>query len=396
MKKLLALVLCVMMFVSVLSTSAFAAYDPTDQRVWKGADQSKDIVDALRKNIENMYGSIAVDNAAVSTMKSINTLVNDMVDEMMKGYTPTGAGTGLSSSTLSDAIKLGLRQTIGGSISNYLDEHSYQYIDFDSHGNAVFNPIKYASVFSKAASEAVSSKKAVAGIQAFMTYVLQRATYESVAQQLGLLMSDLPSWWGDYGFDKNLNVPGVAINNVDNIDGILHHVNHTYQEFLSALGQVGVDLDANGVLSVGVPGWVWTVDGVLVPTDAKQTENANTPLAAPLFADIDGDGDLEMTAIVYEGTTGEYWIDTDGDGVVDDIDDTGAVYGLNDQNGNPTAYFIWTHLDDLVSGVPGEAANEADVGGLYSIARDEDIAQILDILNGDVLDLVTGGTAATH
>ena len=71
MKKLLALILCVMMFVSVMSTSAFAAYDPADQRVWKGADQSKDIVDALRKNIENMYGSIAVDNAAVSTMKSI-------------------------------------------------------------------------------------------------------------------------------------------------------------------------------------------------------------------------------------------------------------------------------------------------------------------------------------
>jgi len=382
MKKLLALVLCVMMFVSIIPTAAFAAYDTTDQRVWAGASQSKDIVDALRKNIENMQGSLAVDNAVVSSMKSINTLIGDMVDEMMKGYSPSGWGTGLSSDTLSDAIKLGLRQTIGGSITDYVSKHAYQFVDRDSHGNAVFNPFKYAGVFAKAASEAVAGEKAVAGIQAFMLYVLQRSTYESVAQNAGLLLADMPSWWGDYGFDdaakatpSGWSVPATAINNIYNLDGVMHHVNHTYAEFLSRLGQLGADLDADGSLSIGFEGWALDVDGNLRKADAGTDERVNTPLLRYLYSDLDGNGtieDDEITGIVYENATGTYWVDTTGDGVADSLDRTGVFGQADPITTLPSPYFLYqgkdaagNWIDDQT--IPVNPANEGAIEALIGL-----------------------------
>ena len=193
MKKLLALILCVMMFVSIIPTSAFAAYDTADQRVWRGDGQSADIIKALRQNIENMYASIAVDNAVVSSVKSFNTMINDLVDNLLKDYNPSAWGTGLDSATLGSTIKAGLKATVGGAISDYISKHSYQFVDYDSHGNAVFNPVKYASVFSAAATDALASKKAMKGIEAYMVYTLQRSVYEKVAQQA--LLSRLACCW---------------------------------------------------------------------------------------------------------------------------------------------------------------------------------------------------------
>jgi hypothetical protein len=70
-----------MMFVSIVPTAAFAAnYDTSDQRVWKGASQDQKIVEALRTNIENMYGSYAVDNAVYNSVKTIDGILKDLVD----------------------------------------------------------------------------------------------------------------------------------------------------------------------------------------------------------------------------------------------------------------------------------------------------------------------------
>jgi hypothetical protein len=306
MKKLLALILCVMMFVSIVPTAAFAAYDHEDQRVWRGASQSKDIVDALKSNVEIMYGAIAADNAVYKSVKTLDDVMMDLVDEMMKSYAPSANGTSQVGSVISDAVKAGLRATIGGEISDYLDKHKNDYYDYNSRGQKVLNPSKYAGVFAAAASNAISSEKAVAGIQGYMYYILQRSTYEKVADQLQELMTDVNGWghWGDYGFDDLANwqnrvamhMPGTDIDfRVNNIDGTMHGVNAIYREYLTTDGMLGADLDSDRVWNTGVTGSANDILRGIVPTIGSSTttglptsgsENAETPI----WVDTDADG----------------------------------------------------------------------------------------------------------
>jgi hypothetical protein len=323
MKKLLALILCVMMFVSVISTSAFAAYDTTDQRVWKGESQNKKIVEALRTNIENMYGSYAVDNAVFSSVKSIDKIIKDLVDGMLNDYgtTPWAGAAGLTSAgTLNDAIVDGLRRTIGGQITDYISKHQNDYYRYDSMGNKIFNPSAYAGVYAKAASEALTSGKAVAGIQAYMMYCAQRSAFNSIANQAHDLQVSIDAWdhWGDYGFGDDVDsvnnpgailtwhVPGTDIDGLNDLDGLLHNIDASYATVLSTLGQLGVNLDNSSFLGedtfgLGFDGWVRTVDGDLALSQASDNETVNTPLLTSITnRDVDENG-FNDKITVYEG-----------------------------------------------------------------------------------------------
>jgi hypothetical protein len=316
-----------MMFVSVMSTSAFAKdnYDSTDQRVWKGASQDKKIVEALRTNIENMYGSYAVDNAVYNSVKTIDGILKDLVDGALKDYT-TSAFNGdaglVSSSDLNDAIVAGLRSTIGGQISEYLNKHYNDYYTYDSMGHRVFNPTKYAGVYAKAASEALTSSKATAGIQAYMLYAYQRSAYNTVANMAHDLANDISGWdhWEDYGFsdmDRGIhtwNTPDATL------DGILHNINPNYASVLSALGQLGVNLDgsiardANGnivlknghvvpTFGLGFDGWITTVEGDHALSNASDDETVTTALISKKPVDVNKSettdaGDIMIT--IYE------------------------------------------------------------------------------------------------
>ena len=293
MKKLLALILCVMMFVSIIPTAAFAAYDTTDQRVWRGKGQIEDIIDALRTNVQLMYGSIAADTAVYQSVKSVDDMINSLADEMIKGYAPTAAGTTQSGSVIKDAVIAGLRSTIGGEVSDYLDKHSNEYYVLDKNGNRILDPSKYAGVFASALSGAVASDKAVAGIQSYMYYILQRSAYEQTAQQLADLRTSMAGWgnWGKYGFDdleatSPFHMPGTDIDYAgpNNVDGTMHGVNAVYQEWLTATGMLGVDLNGDKAWDTGNTAGVTNeiLNGIVATTDAngnndgKGTENAES------------------------------------------------------------------------------------------------------------------------
>ena len=132
MKKLLALVLCVMMFVSVLSTSAFAntaTVIPDFDRsitnrplatIASEANANKAIGHA-KKNIEYMYGALAADTAVFETVKNMDSTVDSLVKEMFKDakdLTPA-----LTASVLERNTKLYVKDVLGTSIVNYLDDH---------------------------------------------------------------------------------------------------------------------------------------------------------------------------------------------------------------------------------------------------------------------------------
>jgi hypothetical protein len=340
MKKLLALILCVMMFVSVMSTSAFAAYDHSDQRTWAGESQNKKIVEALRTNLENIYGSYAVDNAVYKSVKGIDDMMKDMIDEMLKDYAPNINGSMTTSTALNDAILAGLRSTIGGEITDYIDKHQSDFYKTDSLGHRVFNPAAYAGVFSTAASKALTSGKAAAGIQAYMIYAADRAAFNTISQQAADLQSEILSWghMGDYGWDdmtKGIHAwhtPGADMDSsFGNLDGVLHGIRYSYDQALTKLGQLGVDLNDDGQFGLGFNGWVVTADGTLVKSSADESERVNTALVTPLYSWLavgnTGKTRLSQTGEVFEGTTGTYYVDTNKDGIADTIDSKGTMGG---------------------------------------------------------------------
>jgi hypothetical protein len=129
MKKLLALVLCVMMFVSVLSTNAFAdkALDPAHPDMDTGtivntprAASNNDAIKKAKENIEYMYGALAADNAVFGTIKSMDSVIGSLAKELFKDVDEF---MGIPGGKLESNTKTVLRDYVGSAIVNYLDDH---------------------------------------------------------------------------------------------------------------------------------------------------------------------------------------------------------------------------------------------------------------------------------
>ena len=135
MKKLLALVLCVMMFVSVLSTAAFADKPTTPatptwtEGGWNSANVNNKAIKNAKANIEYMYGALAADNAVFGTIKSVDEVVTSLVKDMFKDVDSINANIiGMADrevghDKLVDNTKGVLRDVIGTSIITYMNKH---------------------------------------------------------------------------------------------------------------------------------------------------------------------------------------------------------------------------------------------------------------------------------
>ncbi len=136
MKKLLALVLCVMMFVSVMSTSAFAAKPtvpahpdldtgyliPSANKISVAANEKA--IKNAKENIEYMYGALAADNAVFGAIKSVDSVVSSLAKEMFKDVDSIW---GITGGTLESNTKTVLRDYIGSQIIHYMDNHSSDF-----------------------------------------------------------------------------------------------------------------------------------------------------------------------------------------------------------------------------------------------------------------------------
>ena len=204
-----------------------------------------------------MYGSMAADHVVFDTMKSTNSMINDLIDEALKEYSPNLNGTNTAKNTIRDAIRAGIKSAVGGMFR--LPQGSGQRLHHQRQvRQPCFDPIKYATVYGRALSKALSSKDAVNGIQAYMMYGLQRSAYEKLAQRPS---SDLKTnvrrdFWEDYGFTDytwcywhlaNWIVPGTTgndslVNLLLTSTGILHNDRALYHGVLNADGLLGADI----------------------------------------------------------------------------------------------------------------------------------------------------------
>jgi hypothetical protein len=130
MKKLLALILCVMMFVAVIPTAAFAANQtenpPTQTATWVRPEihdmmtykAASDAISHAKANIDYLYGTLTANTAVFGTVKTMDDVVNGLVTDMFAGT--TGYFNGVPVGTIKDNVKMYMKDVIGGSIIDYM------------------------------------------------------------------------------------------------------------------------------------------------------------------------------------------------------------------------------------------------------------------------------------
>jgi hypothetical protein len=175
MKKLLALVLCVMMFVAVIPTAAFAATTVTVVNPdlpqagtveWNSTAVSKKAISNAKDNIERYYGTLAADNAVFGTIKSMDSVISDIAKGMFADVDSwtypvteyaqdqdkpkaTTKDVTVYNSTLVDNTKSLLREVIGSNVTNYMNKHigefasTSHYISTDDKGKNVLTETQY-------------------------------------------------------------------------------------------------------------------------------------------------------------------------------------------------------------------------------------------------------------
>ena len=193
MKKLLALVLCVMMFVSIIPTSAFAEEELVETYPWidmpllSAAAYKNDIKDMIknsREEIEGAYGIMAANKSVYNTAKAMDETVVGLVDALAKnliGEKVYIMGEGERRFTKDDAddVKDLIRAWVDVKVASKIADNTYKFYDGDD-----YFPLKYAQVFADSVAKALTDKDFQKGYEAVATYFALRQIVSDVNDQL--------------------------------------------------------------------------------------------------------------------------------------------------------------------------------------------------------------------
>ena len=212
MKKLLALILCVMMFVAVIPTAAFAeeAAATTTKSGYLAKKDAKAAADAAKDAIETMLKGIAADQGVFGTVSAIDSVVTSMAKAMFEGIDSVNLKAidakldyDFTADDLTNTTKAYLRNAIGSEINEYMTKHKKAFQDNDDN----IDPEKYMNTFAKAASDSLNSAKAQQNLQALMYSVAMAKFMDDIADQKSDLRDAITEWedgntiWTAYGFN---------------------------------------------------------------------------------------------------------------------------------------------------------------------------------------------------
>ncbi len=222
MKKLLAMILCVAMVLSI-APAAFAAgttggdVNPYRRdRVPQYVDTSvaKKAITDLGKDMKAMYYAIAADEAVFGTAKGIYSMTDSLSKELLKDidkfeYTDALGTHTIYQEDLIDNVRKGFNHIIGNEIANYLNKRVGTFTNSD--GN--IQPDKYMNTFVKAVNEALTSNKAQKNIQSMVYGLAALSLQKSVNDRADDLYDDIVDWdhWKEFYW---------TINGVDPVTGL--------------------------------------------------------------------------------------------------------------------------------------------------------------------------------
>ena len=225
MKKLLALILCVAMVLSI-APAAFAAgttggdVNPyTYDRVPKYVDASvaKKAITDLGKDMKAMYYAIAADEAVFGTAKGIYDFTDSLAKDLLKGIDKFEFGpVTIYEEDLIDNVRKGFNHIIGDEISNYLNKRIGTFTNSD--GN--IQPDKYITVFNKAVNEALTSNKAQKNIQAMIYGLAALKLQKDVNDRADDLYDDIVDWdhWKEFYFTIDAIDPETGLRHAAQVE----------------------------------------------------------------------------------------------------------------------------------------------------------------------------------
>ena len=223
MKKLLALLLCVMLFVAVIPTAAFAA-------AWEDKAVSNTAIKEAEKSIKNMYTAIATDELVFGTAQSLHDLFDGLSKQMFDGVDSIDVPVTQSKlkpittnkaktyhDDLVDNTRAYLKGIVGDSIAKYISDRTDAFTSGTINGGV--DPEKYLNVFVAAVNDAVTSEKAQKGIEAFAYSLAMIKIRESVKSEAEDIQTAIKDWgigkWAEFG--ENFDTEGRKTFNGNNV-----------------------------------------------------------------------------------------------------------------------------------------------------------------------------------
>ncbi len=240
MKKLLALILCVMMFVSVIPTMAFAAdaidyskYGWIDNSLMAAAQYKKEIENMMKntkEDIQNAYAEFASNKSVYSTAKGMDDTIVGLVDAISADligkkivvYNDKGEVANPEyqfKKADADGIKTQIRHLIDAKVADKMAENEYKFVTkYDGTKVKEIDPIKYAQTFADSVSAVLTDKDFQKGYEAVATYFALASLVKSVNDQL---KDEYKAFKGDVDkdFDKDFatNYPALYASYIDTI-----------------------------------------------------------------------------------------------------------------------------------------------------------------------------------
>ena len=164
MKKLLALVLCVVMVMS-LAPAAFAGGYAVDDPLYSVAGYNKQIANMIkhtRENVEDAYKALVGDKVVYTSAKAMDDTVVDLVDAIANPLIEKGK----ANKAWADGVKNAIRHYLDEAVADKIADDFHKCLDKD--GNV--DDLKYAQLIANSINKALTDKKFVAGYQAVATY----------------------------------------------------------------------------------------------------------------------------------------------------------------------------------------------------------------------------------
>jgi hypothetical protein len=214
MKKLLALILCVMMFVAVIPTSAFATtgvnytapLEGKAKPTWAAKSAATKAVEDLGDAIKAMYTGVAADQGVFNTVVAIDDTIKSLSDKMFEGvdkatFVVNGKTRNYTTNKqLTDASKAYLREHVGAEITKYMKDHESSFTSTKTLAGGgtrtIIDPVKYMNAFATAASKAMSSEKAAKNIEAIVYAAAMAKVQKDTKDAMDDLYADMVAWGG--------------------------------------------------------------------------------------------------------------------------------------------------------------------------------------------------------
>ena len=199
MKKLLALILCVMMFVALIPTAAFAGGLPVDDPLLTVKQYQKHIENMIKNtktNVENSYKVLVGDQIVYTSAKAMDDSVVSLVDAIADPLIEKGKANKVWADACKDAIRFYLDETVSEKLAEKLLEGKA----LDKDGK--FDNLKYAELVAKCMNDALTDKKFIAGYQAVATNFALRSLVSDMSDAIKDQYDEFRDTTVDGSFEK--------------------------------------------------------------------------------------------------------------------------------------------------------------------------------------------------